>query len=68
VINIIIWIRDTGCYSYGVLYTLVSRRWVTEFSSKNPSHLVLIGRGVHPLVLSDNLNGRGADWMHLLQA
>jgi hypothetical protein len=51
-----------------VLYMLVSHRWVTEFSSKNHSHLVLIGRDLHPLVLSDNLNGRGADWMHLLQA
>jgi hypothetical protein len=35
---------------------------------KNPSHLALIGRDFYPLVLSDNLNGRGADWMHLLQA
>jgi hypothetical protein len=50
-----------------VLYTLVPRRWVIELSSKNPSHLVLIGRDFHHLVLSDSRNGRGADWMHLLQ-
>jgi hypothetical protein len=52
-----------------ILYTLVSCRWVAEFFfSKNHSHLVLIGHELHPLVLSDNLNGRKADWMHLLQA
>jgi hypothetical protein len=49
-----------------VLYTLVSCQWVTELSSKNHSHLVLIGCDFHPLVLSDNLNGREADWMHIL--
>jgi hypothetical protein len=51
-----------------ILYTLVSRWRVAELSSKNHSHLVLIGRDLHPLVPSDNLNERGADWMHLLQA
>jgi hypothetical protein len=51
-----------------VLYTLVSHRWVTELSLKNPSHLILIGSDFHPLVLSDNRNGRRVDWMHLLQA
>jgi hypothetical protein len=50
-----------------ILYTLVSRRWVAELFSKNHSHLVLIGHDLHPLVLSDNLNLRGVDWMHLLQ-
>jgi hypothetical protein len=50
-----------------VLYTLVSCRWITELYSKNPSHLILISRDFHPLVLSDNLKGHGADWMHLLQ-
>jgi hypothetical protein len=35
--------------------------------NKNPSHLILIGRDFHSLVPSDNLNERGADWMHLLQ-
>jgi hypothetical protein len=44
-----------------ILYTLVSRQWVAEFFSKNHSHLVLIGHDLHSLVLSDNLNGRGAD-------
>jgi hypothetical protein len=28
----------------------------------------LIGHDLHPLVLRDNLNERGADWIHLLQA
>jgi hypothetical protein len=51
-----------------VFYMLISRRWITELSSKNLSHLVLIGRDFHPLVLSDNLNGRGVNWMYLLQA
>jgi hypothetical protein len=51
-----------------VLYTLVSHRLVIELSSKNPSHLVLIGHDLHHLVLSDNLNGCRADWMHLLQS
>jgi hypothetical protein len=64
-----------------VLYTLVSRRltilmarnFLTSLcnlrflkSNKNPSHLVLIGRDFHHLVLSGNLNGRGVDWMHIL--
>jgi hypothetical protein len=48
------------------LYTLVSHRWVLELSLENPSHPALIGRDFHHLVLIDNLNGRGADWMHLL--
>ena len=51
-----------------ILYMLVSRQWVAELFSKNPSHLVLIGHDFYPLVLSDNLNGRRVDWMHLLQA
>jgi hypothetical protein len=50
-----------------VLYTLISRQWVIDLFSKNPSHLVLIDRDFHPLVRSDNLNGCGANWMHLLQ-
>jgi hypothetical protein len=51
-----------------VLYTLVSRRWVTELSSKNHSHLILIGHDLHPLVLSDNLNRHRVNWVHLLPA
>jgi hypothetical protein len=48
---------------------LVSCQWVTELSSKkNPSHPALIDHDFHTLVLSDNLNGRGANWMYLLQA
>jgi hypothetical protein len=30
---------------------------------KDPSHLALIGRDFHHLVLSDNLNEHGAVWM-----
>jgi hypothetical protein len=44
-----------------VLYILVSRWWVAELSLKNRLYLVLIDRDFHPLVLSDNLNGRRAD-------
>jgi hypothetical protein len=51
-----------------VLYMLVSRQWVAELFSKKSSHLILIGHDLHPLVLSDNMNWREADWMHLLQA
>jgi hypothetical protein len=51
-----------------ILYMLLSRRWVAELLKKNPSPLILIGCDLHPLVPSDNLNGRGAEWMHLLQA
>jgi hypothetical protein len=62
-----IW-KDHLMTSIFVLYTLLSRRWVTDFlqSNKNLLHLVLIGRDIHTLVLSDNLNGHGSDWMHLL--
>jgi hypothetical protein len=60
--------KDHHMASIFILYTLVSHRWIAELSSKNPSHLVLIGHDLHPLVLSDNLNGREADWMLLLQA
>jgi hypothetical protein len=49
-----------------ILYMLVSRQWAAELFSKNHSHIVLIGHDIHHLVLSDNLNGRGANWMHLL--
>jgi hypothetical protein len=49
-----------------VLYMPVSHRWITGLSIKNLSHLVLVGCDFHSLILSDNLNGRGVDWMHLL--
>jgi hypothetical protein len=38
------------------------------FNPKNHLHLILIGRDFHYLVLSDNLNEHGADWIHHLQA
>jgi hypothetical protein len=37
----------------------------TSFNQKNPSYLVLPYHGFHPLVVSDDLNGRGADCVHL---
>jgi hypothetical protein len=37
----------------------------TSFNRKNPSYLVLSCHNFHPLVASDNLNGRGADYVHL---
>jgi hypothetical protein len=61
-------LKDHPMTSIFVLYMLVSHRWIIVLSSKNLSHLILIGRDFHPLVLNDNLNRRGADWMHLLQA
>jgi hypothetical protein len=44
-----------------ILYIMVSRRWVTELPSKNPSHPDLIDHDFHPVVLSDNLNECKAD-------
>jgi hypothetical protein len=37
----------------------------TSFNQKNHSYLVLICHDFHPLVVSGDLNGRGADCMHL---
>jgi hypothetical protein len=37
----------------------------TSFNRKNPSHLVLICHDFHLLVMSDDLNGRGADCVHI---
>jgi hypothetical protein len=36
----------------------------TSFNRKNPSYLVLICHDFHPLVVSDDLNERGADYVH----
>jgi hypothetical protein len=44
-----------------ILYTLISHRLVAKLCSKNPSYLIMIGRDLHSLILSDNLNGREAD-------
>jgi hypothetical protein len=37
----------------------------TSFNQKNPSYLVLTYHDSHPLVVSDDLNGCGADCVHL---
>jgi hypothetical protein len=37
----------------------------TSFNRKNPSYLVLSCHDFHPLVVSDDLNRRGADCVHL---
>jgi hypothetical protein len=37
----------------------------TSFNQKNPSYLVLPCHDFHPLVVSDDLNRRGADCVHL---
>jgi hypothetical protein len=37
----------------------------TSFNQKNPSHLVFLCHYFYPLVVSDDLNGRGADCVHL---
>jgi hypothetical protein len=49
-----------------VLHTLLCCPQGFLQSIKNPSHLVLISRDFHHLVLSDNLNGGRANWMYLL--
>jgi hypothetical protein len=38
--------------------------WIS-FNQKNPSYLVLTCHDFHPLVVSDDQNGRGADCVHL---
>jgi hypothetical protein len=50
------------CLPY-VEISLVDNR--TSFNQKNPSYLVLTCHDFHPLVVSDDLNGRGADCVHL---
>jgi hypothetical protein len=37
----------------------------TSFNRKKPSYLVLPCHDFHPLVVSDDLNGRGANCVHL---
>jgi hypothetical protein len=61
--------RSPYGFNYCLVYADIStvNNWAF-FNPKNSSHLIPIGHDLHPLVLSDNLNGRGADWMHLLQA
>jgi hypothetical protein len=37
----------------------------TSFNQKSPSYLVFSYYDFHPLVVSDDLNGSGADCVHL---
>jgi hypothetical protein len=50
-----------------VFYAFKILWWITGLPSieKNPSYLVLTYHDFHPLVVSDDLNGRGADCVHL---
>jgi hypothetical protein len=50
-----------------IFYALKFLWWITRLPSieKNPSYLVLICHDFHPLVVSDDLNERGADCVHL---
>jgi hypothetical protein len=43
--------------------SLVDNR--TSFHRKNPPYLVLPCHDFYPLVVSDDMNGRGADCVHL---
>jgi hypothetical protein len=43
--------------------SLVDNR--TSFNQKNPSYLVLPYHDFHPLVVSDDLNERGVDCVHI---
>jgi hypothetical protein len=50
-----------------VFYALKFLWWITGLPSieKNPSYLVLTCHDFHLLVVSDDLNGCGADCVHL---
>jgi hypothetical protein len=52
-------------FNFCLVYAAISSVDNWAFN-KNLSHIVLIGCDFHSLVLSDNLNRRGADWMHFL--
>jgi hypothetical protein len=50
-----------------VFYVLKFLWWITKLPSieKNHSYLVLLCHDSHPVVVSDDLNKRGADSVHL---
>jgi hypothetical protein len=50
-----------------IFYALKFLWWIIGLPSieKNPSYLVLPYHDFHPLVVSDDLNGREADCVHL---
>jgi hypothetical protein len=54
---------DFNFYLLCIEISLVDNQ--TYFNQKNPSYLVLTCHDFHPLVVSDDLNGRGADFVHL---
>jgi hypothetical protein len=59
--------RSPYDFNFCLLYveiSLVDNR--TSFNRKNHSYLVLTCHDFHPLVVSDDLNGGGADCVHLL--
>jgi hypothetical protein len=58
--------RSPYDFNFCLLYVEISLvdNW-TYFNRKNPSYLVLTCHYFHPLVVNDDLNGRGADCVHL---
>jgi hypothetical protein len=54
---------DFNFYLLYVEISLVDNR--TSSNQKNPSYLMLTCHDFHRLVVSDDLNGRGADCVHL---
>jgi hypothetical protein len=54
---------DFNFYLLYVEISLVDNQ--TSFNQKNLSYLILTCHDFHPLVVSDDLNGRGADYVHL---
>jgi hypothetical protein len=58
--------RSPYGFNFYLLYveiSLLDNR--TSFNQKNPLYLVLPYHDFHPLVVSDDLIGRGADYVHL---
>jgi hypothetical protein len=58
--------RSSYGFNFCILYvkiSLVDNR--TSFNRKNHAYLVLPSRDFHPLVVSDDLNGCGANCVHL---
>jgi hypothetical protein len=54
---------DFNFYLLYIEISLVDNQ--ASFNQKNPSYLVLTCHDIHPLVVSDDLNGCGADCLHL---
>jgi hypothetical protein len=58
--------RSPCDFIFYLLYVEISLvdNW-TSLNRKNPSYLVLSCHDFHPLLVNDDLNGRGADCVHL---